>query len=87
MFSINWFTGYEMRESASLLFSNRANGSALRIVFGVMEGARMPFVCNGDSDVQNAYWEGFKQAHEVTNLFVRNFRGDLIFAAVNYTGS
>eukprot|EP00171_Calliarthron_tuberculosum_P017290 IDg17290t1 len=39
-----------------------------------------------EPDIQNAYWEGFTQAAEITNLFVWDFRGLIIHAAVNYAG-
>ena len=38
-------------------------------------------------NVQNAYEEGHTHAQEITNLFVWNFKGELIHAAVNYPGS
>ncbi len=47
----------------------------------------MPCVCYGDDDIQNAFWEGFTQQHEVTNLLVWNFFGEIIFAALNFPGS
>ena len=86
-FSIKWPTVEEMRLSASLLQQNRTHGSLLRGVFGVCDGGRMPCVTYSDPPLQNAYWEGFTQAHEVTNLFVWNFHGELIHAAINFPGS
>lgn len=47
----------------------------------------MPCTEHTDADVQNALWEGFEQADEDTNLFVWNFQGDCIHAAINYLGS
>ena len=40
-----------------------------------------------DGDLQNAYFEGYTQKVEVTNLFVWNFYGELIHAAINFPGS
>lgn len=77
----------EIRSSAQLLSQNKADVSFLSGVFAVMDSARMPCVGYSDLYVQNAYWEGFIQGNEVTNLFVRDFRGLLIHAAINYTGS
>ncbi|CDF33017.1 unnamed protein product [Chondrus crispus] len=37
--------------------------------------------------MQNAYFKGFTQGVEVTNLFVWNFYGELIHAAINFPGS
>ena len=86
-FRICWPSEHEMRNSASLLTRNRPYGRLLSGVFAVMDGGRMPCASYSDPDVQNAFWEGYTQAHEVTNLFVWNFYGELIFAAVNFPGS
>lgn len=47
----------------------------------------MPCVSYTDPDIQNAHWEGFTQANEVSNLLVWNFHSELIFAALNSPGS
>jgi len=47
----------------------------------------MPCADYIDTDLQNAFFEGFTQGVEVTNLFVWNFYGELIHAAINYPGS
>ena len=69
-FLIRWPSVSQMRFSSELLQRNRANGSLLRGVFAITDGARMPCVTYGDPDLQNAYWEGFKHAHEVSYMFV-----------------
>lgn len=76
-----------MQCSVSLLQNNRPNGHLLRGILAIMDEERMPCLFYSNSNVQNAYWKGFKQAIEVSNLFVRNFHGELIFAALNYPGS
>lgn len=40
-----------------------------------------------DRDLQNAYYEEYIFSVEVTNLFVYNFRGELMHAEINYPGS
>lgn len=40
-----------------------------------------------DEDTQNAFYEGFTQNVEVTNLFVFNIFGELIHDGVNYPGN
>lgn len=62
---------------------NRENVHKLRGVFAVMDGGRMPFAGYSDPSLQNAYWEGLTQVDEVTNHFVWNFHGEVVFAA-NY---
>lgn len=47
----------------------------------------MPCVCYSEPDLQNAYFEGFTQAVEVTNLFVRDFNEEIIHPGINYPGS
>jgi len=40
-----------------------------------------------DTDLQNAFFEGSIQGVKVINLFVWNFYGELIHAAINYHGN
>lgn len=47
----------------------------------------MPCATYTDNSLQNAYWERFTQAKEVTNLFIWNFHGELIHAAIEFPGS
>lgn len=84
---IEWPSESEMKESAELLSKNRRNGSLLQKIFGVLDGGRLPCADYTDSDVQNAFYEGYTTSVEVTNLFAFNFKGELIHAAVNFPGS
>ena len=86
-FEIRWPDEGEMLASSLLLKNNRTNGPLLKGVFAVTDGGRMPCADYTDVDTQNAYFEGFTQGVEVTNLFVWNFYGELIHAAVNFPGS
>ena len=47
----------------------------------------MPCATYANLNLQNAYWEGFIQADEVTNLFLWNFFGECIHADLNYPSS
>lgn len=47
----------------------------------------MKYEATNDPSLQDTYWEGFTQENEVTNLFVWNFRRELIHAAVNFPES
>lgn len=47
----------------------------------------MPCSVYADPSLQNAYFGGFSQDVEVTNLFVFNSFGEPIHAAVSYPGS
>ena len=86
-FEIRWPTCTEMQASASLIQNNRPLGALLTVVFAITDGARRPCAEYTDVDLQNAYFEGYTQCVEVTNLFVWNFYGELIHAAVNFPGS
>lgn len=74
-----------MKASAALLEHNRDHRPLLEGVFAATDGI---FPCAEYLDVNllNAYFEGYKQAIEVKNLFVFNVFGDFIHAAVNYPG-
>lgn len=74
-FEIRWPTESEMMAFAGLLERNRQHEPLIRGVFAVMDGGRIPCVSYGVYDIQNAFWERFKQSHEVANLFIRNFSG------------
>ena len=86
-FGIRWPEFEEMKESFSLLVENRIYGRLLEGVFASTDDGRMPCADYTDTSLQNAYFEGFTQGVEVTNLFVFNFYGELIHAAMNYPGS
>ena len=43
--------------------------------------------CSTDRDVQNEFFEGYTQNVEVTNLFVSDFKGQIIQAGSNFPGS
>lgn len=47
----------------------------------------MPCAEYSDSNIQNAYFEGFTQGTEETNLLVRNFASEIIHAGIKYPGS
>lgn len=84
---ISWPTVNEMQASANLLFKNRPQGPLLKNIFTIMDGGRILCASHTILDVRNAFWEGFTQNHEVTNLFVWNFYGEIIFCALNFPGS
>ena len=86
-FEIRWPSIDEMEASSAPLMRNRENGHLLKSCFAVLDGARMPCATYGDPTLNNAYWEGFTQAQEVSNLFVWNFFGEIVHAGVNFPGS
>lgn len=84
-FCIEWPSINCIRSSAELL-RNGPSGNLLNGIFGIMEVERMPCVSFGNVYTENAYWERYTQAHEVTNLFVWDFKGELIHTAINCPG-
>jgi len=86
-FEIKWPTPQQMEFSAELLRRNRQHGQLLQGTFGISDGGRMPCAIYTNPDLQNAYFEGFTQAVEVSNLFVWNFQGEIIHAAINFPGT
>ena len=84
---LEWPSFQEMENSAALFQRNRKLESYLPGVFGVMDGGRMPVVKCNNMNLQNAYFEGFTQCTEVTNIFVFTFDGLLIHAAIKFPGS
>jgi len=83
---IRWLTIEEMMESAGLHENNRKAGNLLKGVFGITDGGRMPCAEYTGVDLQNAYYEGYTQSAGGKNLFVFNFKGEMIHAAANYPG-
>lgn len=59
-----------MAASSGLPELNREHAHLLWMVFAVMDGGRMKCATYTEPDKQNAYWEGFTQADEVSNLFL-----------------
>lgn len=53
-------------------------------IFAVTDRGRMPCADYMDTNRQNAYFNGFRQRVEVTNLFVFILFGELSHAAVHY---
>lgn len=86
-FEIRWPNETEMEASSMLLQTNRTFGPLMKGEFAVTDGGRMPCADYTDPNMQNAYFEGFTQGVEATNLFVWNVFGELIHAAVNFPGS
>ena len=79
---IRWPTVEEMKASSALLERNRVYGSLLKGVFAVSDGGRMRCADYTDTNLHNAYFEGYTQNMEVTNLFVGNFFGEIVHAAI-----
>ncbi len=83
---VKWPNETGMRSLAALFHHNRPNGRVLRGIFGISDEVRMPCANHSDLFWQNSYWEGFTQSHEVTNLFVWNFHGEIIHVALKLSG-
>lgn len=86
-FYARWPSVEEKNPCVALLENNRKLGPLLKGMFGTTDGGR--FKCQNYANfcLKNAYGEGYTQQEEVTNLFVVNFYGEIIHAAINYPGS
>ena len=86
-FEIRWPTVDEMKASALLLMRNRQYGPLLEGLFVVTDGSSMPCADYTNVNLQDSYFEGSTQEGQVTNLFVLDFFGEIINAAINFPGS
>lgn len=86
-FEVRWQT-VEERQQSSCCWKEFEDGVHYCEAFLVSQMA-VACVCGKQSnpDVHSAYWEGFTQADEATNLFVWNFYGEVIHAGINFPGS
>lgn len=85
--AVRWPCRQEMEHAASIQETNRQYGPLLKGVFALTDGGRMPCADYTNLDLQNAYFGNFAQNVGVTKLFVWNFLGEFIHAAVNYANS
>lgn len=61
--------------------------NVLRSIFVITDSGRLPCSDYSYLDMQTSYYEGYTGELEVTNLFVINFFGGIIHAAVHISGS
>ncbi|KAI0558517.1 DDE endonuclease [Gracilaria domingensis] len=76
-----------MKASETVMKKSKEFGPPLKVVFGITDGGRFKCQNYGNEELQNAFYEGFTQQEEVTNLFVFNFFGEVIHAAISFPGS
>lgn len=76
-----------MKASTALLENYRAFGGLLKGVFAAVDGGRLPCADYIDRNLQNAFYEGYKQSVEVTNLFVWSLFGEIIHTGIKFPGS
>lgn len=62
---------------------NRLNGPLLPNVSALIDGARMTCADYKNSNLQNAFYEGYAGNTEIKKIFVFKSQGTLIHAAVN----
>jgi hypothetical protein len=81
---VSWPTHNEMEEYAKMI---HAREPLLSKSIGFVDGLNIPLLESGDSDVQNAYYNGWLSACYVSNVFVFAPTGKIIYAAINRPGS
>lgn len=77
-FEIIWPNYFEMSASVALLTRKIKYGRLLRGFVSVTDGGRILCATYTNSDLDKSYWEGFTQAHKVTNVFVWNIFVDIL---------
>jgi len=60
---------------------------ALKHVYCVADGLKLPFQSTGDDDIQGQHFNGWTHGHYITNLFVFSPDGRLIICLINAPGS
>lgn len=72
---LRWPTVSEMEESSRLFVDNRENGALLKSIFAAFDGGW--FWCGEyvDANLQNAYYGGYTQVEEATNILVKKLQG------------
>lgn len=79
---MSWPTPTETEEPAQLLQRSRPIGHLLLGVFAVVDNGRFKCPDYFKGDMQKANYEGYMCSEEVTNLFLFDFTGNIIHAAV-----
>ena len=61
--------------------------STLSNIFGFVDGLWLPILEPSDSDTQNAYYNGWKSCHNISNVIVWAPDGTILWARYNCPGS
>jgi len=81
---VEWPSPGKMQEFAQLITDRHPE---LNHVFGFVDGVYFPMFDPADSDIQNAFYNGWKAMCSVTNVIVFSPEGCIIWASFNYPGS
>lgn len=79
-----WPDEAEMAECSKLV---ERREPLLKTSFGFVDGLNIPVLQSSDSDIQNAYYNGWLSGCYVSNVFVFSAKGKIIYAAINKPGS
>lgn len=83
---MEWPSHDKMKGSTALVEGNRGNGPLLRNVLAVVDVGGLACTDYIDENEHNAFCEVYTKCVETINLFVYNFKGEIIHVAVNYPG-
>ena len=81
---IMWPTEHEMQYFASLI---RAKYPRVKYAIGFVDGVHLPVFSTANSELQNAYYNGWCGSHFTSNIFCFSPQGRIIFCALNAPGS
>lgn len=84
LIQVRWPTELEMEDCAKLV---RNREPLLPHSFGFVDGLNLPVLESSDAEIQNAYYNGWLAGCFVSNVFVFNSKGIIIYAAINKPGS
>lgn len=73
--------------SSKLLAEDSPDVRLMKGILGTVDDGTMPCADYTDSDIQSAYYKGYRCEAEVASLFVFKFYGKFLHAAINYLAS
>lgn len=82
-----WPSVEKMNESVDNPYYNCPNENIQRGISEVVDGRRLPCATYKNLDMKNEYYKWYTGNVKETNLFVFNFFGVIIHAAINFSGS
>ena len=81
---IMWPTEHEMEYLSSLI---RAKYPRVKHAIGFVDGVHLPVFSTANSEMQNAYYNGWCSSHFTSNIFCFSPQGRIICCALNAPGS
>lgn len=84
---IAWPKAEEFPALAARIQARRGSGTAVNNTFGFVDGCKLPIKQSLNDLEQSVYYNGWKSAHYVSNVFAFDTYGCIIWASLNNPGS